>query len=159
MSSSIDRRLRPWSSIFGGRSRSITAFPTTPGACASCPGQLHKFLFETIALKVYVLGHTEPVDLFDTAFDHVRTWVRRGEPQGPARPWLWQFPSQDLLQSWYVEPLHRVGGRAIARARVFGNWFLADLTSDHRDVPASLPDIEPAPDIFCIADTIELTGR
>jgi hypothetical protein len=120
---------------------------------------VHKFLFETIALKVYVLGHAEPVDLFDTAFDHVRKWVRRGEPQGPARPWLWQFPSQDLLQSWYVEPLHQVHGRAIARARVYGNWFLADLTSDHHDVPASLSDGEPAADIFCIADTIEPTAR
>jgi hypothetical protein len=46
-----------------------------------------------------------------------------------------------------------------ARARVYGNWFLADLTSGHHDVPGSLSDGEPAADIFCIADTIEPTGR
>lgn len=120
---------------------------------------VHKFLFETIALQVYVIGHAEPVDLFDPTFDHVREWVRRGEPQGSARPWLWQFPSQDLLQSWYVEPLHRVRGRAFARARVFGNWFFADLTSDHRAVLGSLSESESAVDIFCIADTIEPTNK
>ena len=120
---------------------------------------VHKLLFETIALQVYVMGHAEPIDLFDPVFDRVREWVRRGEPQGSARPWLWQFPNQDLLQSWYVEPLYRVRGRAFARARVFGNWFFADLTSDQRDVLASLSESEPAADIFRIADTIEPTDR
>jgi len=120
---------------------------------------VHKLLFETIALQIYVTGHAEQVDLFDSAFDPVREWVRRGEPQGSARPWLWQFPSQDLLQSWRVEPLHRVRGRALARARVFGNWFLTDLTSEHHSVLSSLAEGAPAPDIFCMADTIEPTDQ
>jgi len=120
---------------------------------------VYKLLVESIALQVYVLGHPEPVDLFDSDFDHVRLWVRRGEPFGSARPWLWQFPTQDLLQGWRIEPLYRVRGRGFARLRVFGNWFFADVTSENRNVSSSLSEDHRASDIFHFSDSIDRTAQ
>jgi len=120
---------------------------------------VYKLLVESIALQLYVLGHPEPVDLFASDFEHVRQWVRRGEPSGAARPWLWQFPEQDLLQGWRIEPLYRVRGRGFVRLRVFGNWFFADVTSENRDVLASLSEGQSAADIFRFGDTMEPTER
>jgi len=130
--------------------------PYSPKRLRVLSRAVHKLLVESIAWQVYVHGHAEPVDLFDSAFDPVRRWVRRGEPhQGAARPWLWQLPpEQDLLQGWRVEPLYLVRGRGFARMRVFGNWFFADVTSENRDVLSSLSESKPAPDIFRIADSI-----
>ncbi len=117
---------------------------------------VHKLLVESIAWHVYVYGHPEPVDLFDSAFDHVRRWVRRGEPHGAARPWLWQLPlEQALLQGWRVEPLYFAEGRGFTRMRVLGNWFLVDVTSENRNIV--FQDSES--NIFRIGDTIELTER
>jgi len=115
---------------------------------------VHKLLFESVAWHVYVRGHNEAVDLFDSAFDAVRRWVRYGEPQTTGRPWLWHLPSQNLLQAWRVEPLHRVRGRGFTRMRLLGSWFFADLTSDNDDVMASLSESQLALDIYCIGDWI-----
>ena len=119
---------------------------------------VHKLLVESIALQVYVRGHSEPVDLFASDFDHVRRWVRRGEPSVAARPWLWQFPEQDLLQRWRIEPLYRVRGRGYVRLRVYGNWFFAYVTSENLDVLSSLSEGQAAPDIIRFADSIEPTA-
>jgi hypothetical protein len=117
---------------------------------------VHKVLVESIAWHVYVHGHVDPVDLFDSAFDHVRRWVRRGEPQGAARLWLWQIPlEQDLLQGWRVEPLDFAEGRGFTRMRVFGNWFFVDVTSKNRNVLFE----DSQSNVFRIADTIEPTER
>jgi hypothetical protein len=130
----------------------------TPRSLRVLSRAVHKLLVETIAWHLYVHGQDRPLDLFDSAFDHVGRWVRRGEPRGGARPWLWQFPlKQDLLQGWYVEPPYLLGGRGLARMRVFGNWFLVDVTSENRDVLSSLSASEPGTDIFRIADFIEPT--
>ncbi len=115
---------------------------------------VHKLLFESVAWHVYVKGHAESVDLFDPVFDHVRRWVRRGEPQGAARPWLWQQTSGKLPQSWRVYPLYQVGRRGFTIVRLLGNSFLADLTSKNDDVLSSLSESQPAEDIFCLTDWI-----
>ena len=118
---------------------------------------VHKLALESIAWYVYVVGHAEPVDLFASTFNPVRQWVRRGEPQQkPARPWLWQFPSQDFRQSWYVEPLHLIQGRGFVQMRIFGTWFLVDVTSENHGALSSLSEHEKAPNIVRVADSMEL---
>jgi len=118
---------------------------------------VHKLAFESIAWYAYVIGNAEPVDLFASTFDRMRQWVRRGEPQQkPARPWLWQFPSQDCRQSWYVEPLHFIKSRGLVQMRVLGIWLLVDVTSENHSALSSLSEHEKAPNTVRVADSMEL---
>ncbi len=118
---------------------------------------VHKLLVESLALQIYVRGHDGPIDLFDSAFDDVRRWVRRGEPSRPIRAWLWQLSGKDVRQSWRIQPLWRAFGRGFVQLCVFGNWFVIDGTSKNRDVRSSLRQVHSSEsESFCFSDTIEL---
>ncbi len=118
---------------------------------------IHKLAFESIALGLYVLGNQGSVDLFSSEFDQVRRWVRYGEPQAAARPWLWWFPTQEqLVQGWRVEPLQRWQGSGYAQLRVFGHWFVADLSSAPADVIGVLVGMDRVPGVVCLSDEISL---
>jgi len=101
---------------------------------------IHKIAFETLAHHQFVgtgirrhrkeLGD---IDVFDRKFDVIRTWVRRGEPQGSVRPAL---RMQRFEQAKTKEQLSRWGGEAhyyqqgiYYALNLFNDWHIVSLTS------------------------------
>lgn len=101
---------------------------------------IHKIAFETLAHNRFVgtgirwhRSELGDIDVFDRRFNVIRTWVRRGEPQGSVRPAL---RIQRLEEAKTKEQLSRWGGEAhyfrqgiLYALNLFNDWYIVSLTS------------------------------
>lgn len=101
---------------------------------------IHKIAFESLAHSLFVKDSWElvnialkDIDIFNSSFDAIRSWVRYGKPQGSVRPVLRlqrfdKVKRQEELfqwggQLWYFQ------GWFCYELNLFGDWYGVSLTS------------------------------
>jgi hypothetical protein len=120
---------------------------------------VHKIAFESLAWVLYVQDHADPVDLFSTSFNHVRMWVREGQPLKTVRPVVRRLPS-NIQRNWSYYVWNTPNDGIAVELDLFGDWYLVSLKSKHNDVLSDLRSLtgqshENATNAWVIADSFE----
>jgi hypothetical protein len=117
---------------------------------------IHKIAFEGLAWTVYVKGLPEPPDPFSPAFDPLRAWARRGEPQNSVRPVLRR--AGPTISSGWETRVWKHGDDFGVELNLFGDWYAVSATSGPSRALGDLRawvglEIE---DVWVISDTLSL---
>jgi hypothetical protein len=110
---------------------------------------VHKMAFESIAHSLFVGTGSqtkdkrfENIDIFDSSFNVVRNWVRRGEPQHSVRPTLRiqkfnEVKTREGLFKWGGELWHFSEGFCYA-LNLFSELYILSITSSPSKVESDL---------------------
>jgi hypothetical protein len=101
---------------------------------------VHKIAFESIAHSLFVGTGSqtknkgfEDIDIFDSSFNVIRGWVRRGEPQSSVRPALriqkfYEVKTREQFFRWGGE-LRRFPEGFCYALNLFNEWYILSITS------------------------------
>lgn len=89
---------------------------------------VHKIAFESLAWVIFVKKVDTQLDIFDSDFNHVREWVRYGNPISIIRPVLRNQRFARINNKW--ECMHWKFPEFIGiELNLFGDWYIVNLTS------------------------------
>jgi len=126
--------------------------------CALLSRAVHKIAFEALAWLLFVKGTEESIDIFDSRFDHVREWSRRGQPNESVRP-IFRLQRFESIKSEWENRFCKFGDSLGMELNLFGDWYLVSLTSPTDtagdDLKKWLGPKKPD-NIWCVGKTLSL---